>query len=137
MEKAIIYENDLIRIFERRNVEKCFYTIHNKTNHTICIHYDEPGYIDNYDPLIVSHLIPTLLHESEETGEWIKAIKKGFFHIENLSETERYFNDLLDEIGEQINRIYNQYSIYQKSESENIYNSNQLVTVLEILKSIK
>lgn len=135
MEKAIIFENDLIRIVEARSVVQTHqYIFYNKTNHMICIHRDGIG---EYEPLILSYLKPTMLYKNKKLEELIDCVRKGNFHIENLNETERRFNDLLDEIEQQTSRIYNQYSTYVKSESENIYNSNQLVTVLEILKSIK
>lgn len=135
MEKAIIFENDLIRIVEARSVVQTHqYVIYNKTNHMICIHCDGVG---KYEPFIIPYLKPTVLYKNEEIKELIDCIRKGNFHIENLSETERVFNDLLDEIEKQTSRLYNQYSVYEKSESENVYNTNRLVTICEILKAIK
>lgn len=47
------------------------------------------------------------------------------------------WNDDCEEIKNEVDRILNDYNLYNHGRNTNVYNSNQLVTVLEILKSIK
>ena len=42
-----------------------------------------------------------------------------------------------NEITNEVERILNEYNLYDHDRNANVYNSNQLVTVIEILKSIK
>lgn len=47
------------------------------------------------------------------------------------------WNEDCEEIAEEAKRILNEYNLYDHSRDTNVSNSNQLVTVLEILKNIK
>lgn len=47
------------------------------------------------------------------------------------------WNEDCEEITNEVERILNEYNLYDHSRETNVANSNQLVTVLEILKSIK
>ena len=47
------------------------------------------------------------------------------------------WNDDCEEIINQVKRILSEYSLYDHDRNTNVDNSNQLVTVLEILKKIK
>ena len=47
------------------------------------------------------------------------------------------WNENCEAITEEAKRILNEYNLYGHDRETNVYNSNQLVTVLEILKSIK
>lgn len=47
------------------------------------------------------------------------------------------WNDNCEEIKNEVDRIINDYNLYNHGRNTNVYNSNQLTTVLEILKSIK
>lgn len=47
------------------------------------------------------------------------------------------WNDDCEEITAEVERILNEYNLYDHSRNTNISNSNNLVTVLEILKKIK
>ena len=49
MEK--IFENDLIKVSTTGRDHGFIAIIDNKTDGQICIHYDEPGYNDNYDTI--------------------------------------------------------------------------------------
>lgn len=42
-----------------------------------------------------------------------------------------------NEITNEVKRILNEYNLYDHDRNTNVANSNQLVTVIEILKSIK
>ena len=47
------------------------------------------------------------------------------------------WNEDCEEIKAEVERILNEYNLYDHSRETNVANSNQLVTVLEILKEIK
>ena len=47
------------------------------------------------------------------------------------------WKDDCEEITNEVERILNEYNLYDHDRNTNISNSNQLVTVLEILKKIK
>lgn len=47
------------------------------------------------------------------------------------------WNEDCEEITAEVERILNEYNLYDHDRDTNVANSNQLVTVLEILKSIK
>lgn len=47
------------------------------------------------------------------------------------------WNEDCEEITKEVERILNEYNLYNHDRKTNIYNSNQLITVLEILKNIK
>lgn len=47
------------------------------------------------------------------------------------------WNEDCEEITKEVERILNEYNLYDHSRETNVANSNQLVTVLEILKEIK
>lgn len=47
------------------------------------------------------------------------------------------WNEDCEEITNEVERILNEYNLYDHDRNTNIANSNQLVTVLEILKTIK
>jgi len=47
------------------------------------------------------------------------------------------FENILDEVEEQINRINNEMNIYELSHEENIFTYNSLITILLELKKIK
>ena len=47
------------------------------------------------------------------------------------------WNEDCEEITAEVERILNEYNLYDHDRNTNVANSNQLVTVLEILKKIK
>ena len=47
------------------------------------------------------------------------------------------WNEDCKEIANQVERILNEYNLYDHDRNTNVANSNQLVAVLEILKKIK
>ncbi len=47
------------------------------------------------------------------------------------------WNNDCEEIKAEVDRILNEYNLYDHDRNTNVANSNQLVTVLEILKKIK
>ena len=47
------------------------------------------------------------------------------------------WNDNCEAIKNEVERKINDYNLYNHGRNTNVYNSNQLTTVLEILKSIK
>lgn len=141
-----IFENDLIEVTEAENGSYSFITIDNKTNGQICVHYDKPGYNDNYNPIVINPNRQVILLTEEENRDWIEAFKRNQIYIVTNDDEIGYYltgcsmtqwNDDCEEITNQIERILNEYNLYGHSRNTNIYNSNQLVTVLEILKKIK
>ena len=51
--------------------------------------------------------------------------------------TMTQWNEDCEQIKAEAERILNEYNLYEHGRNENVANSNQLVTVLEILKGIK
>ena len=144
MEK--IFENDLIKVTEAENGSYSFVTIDNKTNGQICVHYDEPGYNDNYDPILIGSNDWIGLLADEEGRDWVKAIENNQIYIATNDDEIGYYptgcsmtqwNEDCEEITAEVKRILNEYNLYDHDRNTNVANSNQLVTVLEILKKIK
>lgn len=144
MEK--IFENDFIKVTEAENGSYSFITIDNKTNGQICVHYDKPGYNDNYDPIVINPNRQVILLTEEENRDWIEAFKRNQIYIVTDSDEIGYYptgcsmtqwNEDCEEITNEVERILNEYNLYDHDRNTNVYNSNQLVTVLEILKKIK
>lgn len=141
-----IFENDLIKVTEAENGSYSFITIDNKTNGQICVHYDKPGYNDNYDPIVISPNRQVILLTEEENRDWIEAFKRNQIYIVTDSDEIGYYptgcsmtqwNEDCEEITAEVERILNEYNLYDHDRNTNVANSNQLVTVLEILKKIK
>ena len=144
MEK--IFENDFIKVTEAENGSYSFITIENKTNNKICVHYDEPGYNDNYDPIVINPNRQVILLTEEENRDWIEAFKRNQIYVVTNDDEIGYYptgcsmtqwNEDCEKIKTEVERILNEYNLYDHDRNTNISNSNQLVTVIEILKSIK
>lgn len=144
MEK--IFENDFIKVNTTDRDSDFIAVIENKTNQKICVHYDEPGYNDNYDPILIEPNDWIGLLANEEGRDWVKAIEKDQIYVVTNDDENDYYltgcsmtqwNEDCEEITAEVERILNEYNLYDHSHDTNIANSNQLVTVLEILKSIK
>lgn len=139
-----IFENDLIKVSttEKHSAFITIATIENKTNEQICVHYDEPNYNDNYDPILIAPNDWIGLLADEEGKDWVKAIENNQIYIvtDDDGPTGRsmtQWNNDCEEIKAEAERILNEYNLYDHSRKTNVANSNQLVTVLEILKEIK
>lgn len=141
-----IFENDLIKVTEAENGSYSFITIDNKTNGQICVHYDKPGYNDNYDPIVINPNRQVILLTEEENRDWIEAFKRNQIYVVIDSDEIGYYptgcsmtqwNDDCEEITNEVERILNEYNLYDHDRDTNVANSNQLVTVLEILKKIR
>lgn len=141
-----IFENDFIEVTEAENGSYSFITIDNKTNGQICVHYDKPGYNDNYDPIVINPNRQVILLTEEENRDWIEAFKRNQIYIVTDSDEIGYYptgcsmtqwNEDCEEITNEVERILNEYNLYDHDRNTNVANSNQLVTVLEILKKIK
>lgn len=72
-----IFENDLIKVITTGKDHGFIAIIDNKTDGQICIHYDEPGYNDNYDPILVAPNDWFGLLAGEEGRDWVKAIENN------------------------------------------------------------
>lgn len=139
-----IFENDLIKVSTTDRDYDFIAVIENKTNNQICIHYDKSGYDDNYDPILIRSNDWFGLLADEEGRDWVKAIENNQIYV-IYDKTDYYltgcsitqWNEDCEEITAEVERILNEYNLYDHDHDTNVANSNQLVTVLEILKNIK
>lgn len=139
-----IFENALIEVNTTEHDYDFIAVIRNKTNNQICIHYDESGYDDNYDPILIRSNDWVGLLANDEGRDWVKAIENNQICV-IYAESDYYttgcsiiqWNEDCEKITDEVERILNEYSLYDHSHDTNVANSNQLVTVLEILKKIK
>ena len=139
-----IFENDLIKVSTTGRDYDFIAIIDNKTDGQICIHYDEPGYNDNYDPILIRSNDWVGLLANDEGRDWVKAIENNQIYVTYV-EADYYptgcsmtqWNEDCEEITAEVKRILNEYNLYDHDRNTNVANSNQLVTVLEILKKIK
>ena len=143
-----IFENDLIKVSTKgkNSASIAIATIENKTDGQICVHYDEPGYNDNYNPILVAPNDWIGLLADEEGRDWVKAIENNQIYVVTDDDEISYYptgcsmtqwNEDCKNITNQVERILNEYNLYDHDRNTNVANSNQLVTVLEILKKIK
>ena len=141
-----IFENDLIKVSATGRDYDFIAIIDNKTDGQICIHYDKPGYNDNYDPILIAPNDWAGLLADDEGRDWLKAIKNNQIYVVTDDDEISYYptgcsmtqwNEDCEEITNQVERILNEYNLYDHDRNTNVANSNQLVTVLEILKKIK
>ena len=141
-----IFENDFVKINTTDRDYDFVAVIENKTNEQICVHYDKPGYNDNYDPILIAPNDWIGLLANEEGRDWVEAIKNNQIYIvANDDENDYYltgcsmtqWNEDCEQIMAEAERILNEYNLYGHDRNTNVANSNQLVTVLEILKKIK
>ena len=141
-----IFENDLIKVSTTGRDYDFIAIIDNKTDGQICIHYDKPGYNDNYEPILVAPNDWFGLLADDEGRDWLNAIKNNQIYIVTNDDEIGYYptgcsmtqwNEDCEEITNQVERILNEYNLYDHDRNTNVANSNQLVTVLEILKKIK
>lgn len=143
---TIIFENDFIKVSTTEKDSDFIAVIENKTNQKICVHYDKPGYNDNYDPILIAPNDWVGLLAGEEGRDWVKAIENNQIYVVTDDDEIGYYptgcsmtqwNDDCEEITAEVERILNEYNLYDHDRNTNVANSNQLVTVLEILKNIK
>lgn len=141
-----IFENDFVKISTTDKDYDFVAVIENKTNEQICVHYDKPGYNDNYDPILIVPNDWIGLLANEEGRDWVEAFKNNQIYIvANDDEIDYYltgcsmtqWNEDCEQIMAEAARILNEYNLYGHDRNTNVSNSNQLVTVLEILKKIK
>lgn len=141
-----IFENDLIKVSTTGHDYDFIAIIDNKTDGQICIHYDEPGYNDNYDPILIAPNDWAGLLADEEGKDWVKAIENNqIYVVTDDDEIDCYptgcsmtlWNEECKEITAEVEKILNEYNLYDHDRKTNIFNLNQLLAALEILKNIK
>lgn len=141
-----IFENDFIKVSATIKDSDYIAVIENKMNEKICVHYDEPGYNDNYDPILIQPNSWVGIENDDEGRDWIEAIECNQIYVATNEDEIGYYptgcsmtqwNDDCEEITNEVERILNEYNLYDHDRNTNVANSNQLVTVLEILKKIK
>ena len=76
-----IFENDLIKVSTTGRDYDFIAIIDNKTDGQICIHYDEPSYNDNYEPILVAPNDWFGLLADDEGRNWVKAIENNQIYI--------------------------------------------------------
>ena len=141
-----IFENDFIKANTTDKDYDFIVVIENKTNEQICVHYNEPGYNDNYDPILIAPNDWVGLFANEKGRDWMKAFENNQIYVVTNDDEIGYYltgcsmtqwNEDCEQIMAEAARILNEYNLYAHDRNTNIANSNQLVTVLEILKEIK
>lgn len=141
-----IFENDLIKVSTTGKDYGFIAIIDNKTDGQICIHYDEPCHNDNYEPILVAPNDWFGLLADDEGRDWVKAIENNQIYVVTDDDEIGYYpmgcsmtqwNEDCEAITNEVKRILNEYNLYSHDRNTNVANSNQLVTVLEILKNIK
>lgn len=141
-----IFENNLIKVSTTGRDYDFIAIIDNKTDGQICIHYDKPGYNDNYDPILIAPNDWAGLLADEEGRDWVKAIENNQIYVVTDDDEIGYYptgcsmtqwNEDCENITAEVERILDEYNLYDHDRNTNVANSNQLVTVLEILKKIK
>lgn len=141
-----IFENDFIKVSMTGHDYDFIAVVENKTDKQICVHYNEPSYNDNYEPILIAPNDWVGLLAGDEDYDWIEAIKSNQIYITTNDDEIGYYptgcsmtqwNDDCEEITNEVERILNEYNLYDHDRDTNISNSNNLVTVLEILKNIK
>ena len=141
-----IFENDLIKVSTTGRDYDFIAIIDNKTDGQICVHYDEPGYNDNYDPILIAPNDWIGLLANEEGYDWVKAIENNQIYVVTDDDEIDYYptgcsmtlwNEECKEITAEVEKILNEYNLYDHDRKTNIFNLNQLLAALEILKNIK
>lgn len=141
-----IFENDLIKVSFTGHDYDFIAVVENKTGKQICVHYNEPDYNDNYNPILIAPNNWIGLLADEEGRDWVKVIKNNQVYIVTNNDEIGYYptgcsmgqwNEDCEEITNEVERILDEYNLYDHDRNTNVANSNQLVTVLEILKKIK
>ena len=141
-----IFENEFIKVSTTGKDYDFIAVIENKTNEQICVHYDEPGYNDSYEPILIAPNDWVGLLANEEDRDWVEAFKNNQIYVAANDDENDYYltgcsmtqwNEDCEQIMAEAARILNEYNLYGHNRNTNVFNSNQLVTVLEILKKIK
>lgn len=141
-----IFENDFIKVSTTDKDYAFIAVIENKTNEQICVHYEKPGCNDNYDPISIAPNDWVGLFANEKGIDWLKAFENNQIYVVTNGDEIAYdltgcsmtqWNEDCEQIMTEVERILNEYNLYGHDRNTNIANSNQLVTVLEILKEIK
>lgn len=142
-----IFENDFIKVSTTEHDPDFIAVIENKTDKKICVYYDKPGFNDIYDPTLIQPNSWVGIEANDEGYYWMEAIENNQIYVATDNNDEiRYcltgcpmtqWNDDCEEITREVERILSEYSLYDHDRNTNVANSNQLVTVLEILKNIR
>lgn len=141
-----IFENDFIKVSTTGHDYDFIAVIENKTNQKICVHYDKSGFNDIYDPILIQPNSWVGIEANDEGYDWIEAIRLNQIYIATDDDEIGYYptgcsmtqwSDDCEEITAEVERILNEYNLYDHDRNTNVANSNKLVTVLEILKNIK
>lgn len=120
-----IFENDLIKVSTTGRDYDFIAIIDNKTDGQICIHYDEPGYNDNYDPILVAPNDWIGLLADDEGRDWLKAIENNQIYVVTDDDEISYYpmgcsmtqwNEDCEEITNQVERVW--WVVYDRYKQE-------------------
>ena len=111
-----IFENDFIKVdmTGKNSASIAIATIENKTDGQICVHYNEPCYNDNYDPILIAPNEWIGLLANEEGRDWVEAFKNNQIYVA----TNR------DEIDYELTGTKKRFAKWRQclKSSKNIYN---------------
>lgn len=137
-----ITENELIKVrtwtYGGKDNNKHFaLEVINKKDFFVCVRYGEPVFDTSREPLEINPNDSVIIKD-KLAHEWAAAFESARYYIlsnEPMDEADLFRSDLED-VQNEIERILHEYHFEEKSHSEQVYNSNQITTVLEILKQI-
>ena len=86
-----IFENDFIKVSTTNKDYDFINVIENKTNKQISIHYDESGYNDNYDPILIAPNDWVGLLADKEGRGWLNAIKNNQIYVVTNNDEIGYY----------------------------------------------
>ena len=134
-----IFENDLIKVSVTGRDYDFIAIIDNNTDEQICVHYDKPGYNDNYDPILIAPNDWIGLLADDEGRDWLKAIENNQIYIVTDDDEIDYYptgcsmtlwNEECKEITAEVEKILNEYNLYDHDRKTNLFNLNQLLAAL-------
>lgn len=76
-----IFENDFIKVSTTGQDYDFIAVVENKTNEQICVHYNEPDYNDNYEPILIKPNDWMGLLSNKEGRDWVKTIERNQIYI--------------------------------------------------------
>lgn len=111
----------------------------NKKDFFVCVHYEAPFLVedDDHDPLEINPN-DSIIIKDQLALEWSTAFNNARYRIttDEPADEAVLFRSDLEDVRSEIDRILCEYNFEAKSHEEQVYNSNRITTVLEILKQI-
>lgn len=137
-----ITENELIKVRTwtyggKDNKRHFALEVINKIDFFVYVRYGELVSDTEHEPLEIDPNDSVIIKD-ELAREWATAFNNDWFYIltDEPADEAVLFRSDLEDIRNEINRILCEYHFEEKSHNEQVYSSNQITTVLEILKRI-